>query len=100
MKLVRKVNAAQTADSNLVLKTSYNTKANKIGKKVTDHDYVKYISTQEFNKLTSENIASRLAQTNLAIKNDIANFVKKADFDDKPKELLQIKEKVYLLKMN
>ena len=31
-------------------------------------------STKEFNKLTSENFASRLAQANLASKNDIANF--------------------------
>ena len=29
------------------------------------------------NKLTAHNFAARLAQTNLARKNDIANFVKK-----------------------
>ena len=31
----------------------------------------------------SENFAARLAQTNLASNNDIADFVKKSDFDDK-----------------
>ena len=52
-----------------------------------DHDHDKYINTQEFNKLTSENFAAGLAQANLASKSDIANFVKKADFDDKLKNL-------------
>ena len=49
----------------------------------TDHNHDKYITTQEFNKLTSENFTARLAQANLISKNDIANFVKKTDFDDK-----------------
>ena len=31
----------------------------------------------------AESFAPRLVQTNLASKNDIANFLKKADFDDK-----------------
>ena len=35
----------------------------------------KYLTTQEFNKLTSETCASKLEQANLASKNDIANFV-------------------------
>ena len=39
------------------------------------------------NKLTSENFAARLAQVNLTSKNDIVAFVKKRDFDDKPKNL-------------
>ena len=54
--------------------------------------------------LTAQNFAARLAQANLASTNDIANFVKKADFDDKlktlNKNLLQIKQNMYLLKMN
>ena len=33
--------------------------------------------------LTLENVAGRLTQASLAIKNDIANFVKKAELDDK-----------------
>ena len=47
----------------------------------------KYITASEFNKLTSESFASRLAQGNLASKNVIANFIKKTDFDDKIKDL-------------
>ena len=64
----------------------------------------KYITTPEFNKLTAENFAVRLAQANLASKNYIANFTKKTDFDDELKKLnkkiLQIKQNMYLLKMN
>ena len=41
------------------------------------------ITTTEFNKLTAESFAARLARTDLASKSDIANFVKKTDFDDK-----------------
>ena len=47
----------------------------------------KYITTPEFNKLTVENFAARLKQANLATKGNIADFVKKADFDDKLKHL-------------
>ena len=64
--------------NNLV--TDYNTKINEIEKN-TDHD--KYITTLEFNKLTSENIAARLKQKNVASLSDIANFVNKTDFDKK-----------------
>ena len=35
-----------------------------------------YITTQEFKKLTSENVSKRSAQTNVANKNGIANFIK------------------------
>ena len=41
-----------------------------------DNDYDKYITTQEFNKLTS-NFTARLNIANLACKIDITNFVKK-----------------------
>ena len=51
-----------------------------------DNDHDKYITTQEFNKSTSENFATRLAQANLASKSDIANFLKKTGFDDKQKK--------------
>ena len=73
--------------SNLLKKTDYNTKINETEKKISDHDHDKYITTPEFNKLTVENFAARLAQANLASKSDIANFVKKTDFDDKLKNL-------------
>ena len=46
-------------------------------KKITYHFNDKYITTPEFNKLTA----------NLASKNDIANFIRKTDFNDKLKNL-------------
>ena len=52
--------------------------------KVTNHH--KYITIPEFNQLTVEN---------LAIKNDIADLVKKIDFYDKP---INISERVTLYK--
>ena len=74
--------------SNLIKKTEYNTKISETENKITtDHDHDKYITTQEFVKLTSENFAAKLAQANLASENDIANFVKKADFDGEFKNL-------------
>ena len=66
--------------SNLIKKTDYNTKINEVKEKISDHDHDKYITTPEFNKLTAENFAARLAQANLASKSDIANFVKKDRF--------------------
>ena len=60
--------------SNLVKKTNYNTKINETENKIaTDHDHDKYITTHEFNKLTSENFTARLVQSYLARKSDIAN---------------------------
>ena len=50
--------------SNLVKKAGYNTKIIEIEKKITDHDHGKYITTPEFNKLTAESFAARLAQVN------------------------------------
>ena len=47
----------------------------------------KYITTLEFNKLTAETFTARLAQANLASKNDISDFLKKKNFDDKLKTL-------------
>ena len=52
-------------------------------KKITNHHHDKYITTPKFNKLTVQNYAARLAQANLSSKSDIANFVKRRDFDDK-----------------
>ena len=56
-------------------------------KKITDHDHNKYITTPEFNKLTSKNFPARLAQANLARESDIAALVQKTDFDGKLKNL-------------
>ena len=41
----------------------------------------------EFNKLKAKHFAARLAKANLASKNDIANFLKYADFDYKLKKI-------------
>ena len=35
-------------------RTDYNTKISEIKKKITDHDYDKYITNPEFNKLTAD----------------------------------------------
>ena len=45
------------------------------------------INTQEFNKLTVQNFVLRLAQANLASKNDVVTFVKRTGFDNKFKNL-------------
>ena len=60
--------------SNLVKKKDYDAKIKDTVKKVADRDHDKYIKTSEFNKLTTENFAVRLAQTNL---------LRKTDFDTK-----------------
>ena len=65
-----------------------------------DHDHDKYITTSEFNKLTARNFASRLAKTNLAIKSDIANFVKKTDFDDNLNKKVTLNKTKHLLVEN
>ena len=51
-------------------KTDYNTKISDIENKITDHNHDKYITTSEFNKLTTGNFNARLAQTNLITKTD------------------------------
>ena len=48
---------------------------------------VNILLLKNFTKVTSENFTARLKQTNLASKGDIANFVKKTDFDNKLKEV-------------
>ena len=68
------------------LKTKYlilatTTALTAVENKIPDHS--KYNTTLEFNKLTGENFSARLAQAKLSSKSDIANFVKKTDFDDK-----------------
>ena len=59
--------------TDLVKKTDYDTKVNEIEKKFTDHTHDKYITTQEYNKLTAENFAARLTQANLVTKIDFDN---------------------------
>ena len=59
-------------------KTDYDTKIPHIEKKIADHNHDKYITTQEFNKLTTENFNARLAP---------ANLITKTDFDAKLQSL-------------
>ena len=55
--------------TNLVKKkTDYDTKITEIEKKITDHTHDKYITAAEFNRLTAESFAARLAQVNLITK--------------------------------
>ena len=81
--------------SNLFKKADYVTKVNEIEKQITDHQHDKYIATAEFNKLTAEKFAARLAQANLITK---TNFdVELSSFNRK---FTSNKENIYLLKMN
>ena len=59
-------------------KTDCDTKLSDIEKKIADHNHDKYITTQEFKKLTTENFNARLAQ---------ANLITKTDFDAKLQSL-------------
>ena len=66
--------------------TVLNTKISEVENKILDNS--KYITTEEFNKLTAENCATRLKQSDL---------VNKTDFDNKQvliDELLQIKQNI------
>ena len=56
--------------SSLVKKKDYNGKISDINKKVIDHDHDEYIATSEFNKLTTQNFATRLSQANLVTRTD------------------------------
>ena len=58
---------------NLVKKADYDLKILDIDKKVTDHDHDKYITTSEFNNLTTENFAARLTKANLVTKTNFDN---------------------------
>ena len=71
------------------------TKNTEIEMKMADHDHGnKYITTPEFNKLTSENFAARLKQAILASKSDIVHFVIKTDFDNQVKNVASHKNEL------
>ena len=57
--------------SGLETTIALNTKIIEVENKIPNH--AKYITTQRFNKLTAENFAARLKQTNLASKTDFDN---------------------------
>ena len=63
--------------SNLLKKTDYNTKISDIEKKITDHNHDKYITTPEFDRLTTKNFKARLARTILITKTDLDTELKK-----------------------
>ena len=76
-------------------KNDYNSKISEIGNKVTtDYDHDKYIPTQEFNKLTSENFNAILAQAKLASISEIASLGKKLDFNEKLKNVTSNKNEL------
>ena len=75
-------------------KTDYDTKVNEIEKKITNHKHDKYITSPEFNKLTGENFAARLAHANLVTKTILI-----INCQVLIEKLLQIKKSIYLLKM-
>ena len=96
--MVKSVNAIQTTDLLipviLLKKTDFDTKIGKSGEKITYNNT--YITIQDFNKLTSDNFKARLKGVKLATKNDIADFVKNTNLDDKQKK--KINKKVVLNK--
>ena len=57
--------------SGSVTKTVLNTKISEVENKIPDNS--KYITTQEFNKLTVQNLAARFKQAELVNKNDFDN---------------------------
>ena len=57
----------------MVEKRDYNTNISEIEKKDIDHNHDKYITTPEFNKLTTEKFKARLKQADLVTKTDFDN---------------------------
>ena len=49
----------------VVLSRKYNTKITEIGKKLTDHNHDKYITTPEFNTLAVDGFNASLAQAHI-----------------------------------
>ena len=76
--------------SGLVTTTVLNTKISEIENKFPDNS--KYITTQEFNKLTAEYFAARSKQADLVNKTDSDN--KLTSFNALINELLQIKQNI------
>ena len=76
--------------SSLVKKQIIVQKFLKLKKKLTVHNYGKYITSPELTKLTAKNFATRLNQ---------AKSITKADFDDKLKslnqKLIKAKQNIY-----
>ena len=95
-------NAAWTAVENKIADVSslgkrrdYNTNISEIERKLTDHNHDKYITTTEFNKFTKEVLDEKLKQATLVTK-DILMINLKTSI----KNLTQVKENIYFVKMN
>ena len=56
-------------------------------KKVLAHNHDKYVTTQKFNELRRDDFAAKLKQAKLATKDDIADFIKRTNFDEKLKKI-------------
>ena len=67
----------------MLLKSRFNKKISETEDEINNHDHDNYTTTQEFNKLTTDNFTARLKEANLASQNDIAIFVNKTSFDIK-----------------
>ena len=63
--------------SSLLKDTDYDTKTSETENKVNDHNHDKYITTPEFNRLTTENLKARLSQANLITQTDFDTKLKK-----------------------
>ena len=87
----------------LVIQLKKLTAKQKKEKKILNPNHDKYITSQEFKKLTTGNFTARLTQAKLATKADIADFAKKTNFDkklEKPiKKLLQTKQNMQRQRM-
>ena len=57
-----------------LLKLTITKTISETAEKITNHDHDKYFTIPLFNKLTEENFIARLAQANLASKNNIAAY--------------------------
>ena len=80
--LVKNFNVIQTTDtSDLVKRVAYYKKIKKLKRKYLT--MINILLTGEINKLVKERFADRLKQANLASKNDMADFVKKTDYNEK-----------------
>ena len=81
--------------SNLVNKADYTTKVTEIENKLINHNHDKYIDSQEFNKLAADVFNARVPQAKLITKTEF-----ESKFQFSAEKLLQIKQNIYLLKMN
>ena len=72
--MMNQLKIIQTIDtSNLLKKADYNKTISEIDKRVLNHNHGKYITAQEFNKLTENNFAAILVKAKLS---GIDDFVK------------------------